>query len=264
MSYFAKPPQLSVAYPHPTDNTRYLFFMFDSVHLLKCIRNNWIGQKDVEQTMTFPKFSHDGEYYTSPEIMVAPFKTIKSLYHSEAHSLLKQSYKLSMKAISPHTFQKQNVSLVLQIFNEYLIQALLTAGKKLALTSCTDVAEYINIFYKWWTVMNVKSPLKGVRLNNTFATPLTNDENYVKYQYLNKFCDWLQVWKNMKDIGGGMLSKEICTALKHTTHAMIQLTHYCKRELNMKYILPGKFQTDNLEARFSQYRQLAGSNYHIF
>lgn len=31
----------------------------------------------------------------------------------------------------------------------------------------------------------------------------------------------------------------------------------------MKYILPGKIQTDCLEARFGKYRQMAGSQYHI-
>lgn len=31
----------------------------------------------------------------------------------------------------------------------------------------------------------------------------------------------------------------------------------------MKYVLTGKFQTDCLEFRFSQYRQLSGANYHV-
>jgi len=31
---------------HPLDNTRQLFFLFDPVHLLKSIQNNWINQID--------------------------------------------------------------------------------------------------------------------------------------------------------------------------------------------------------------------------
>ena len=31
----------------------------------------------------------------------------------------------------------------------------------------------------------------------------------------------------------------------------------------MVYMLPGKFQTDHLEARFGQYRQLSGDQYNI-
>ena len=36
--------------------SRTLFFLFDSVHLLKCIRNNW---KDASKFMLFPKFCHN-------------------------------------------------------------------------------------------------------------------------------------------------------------------------------------------------------------
>ena len=60
MSFFANPPQLSIVYPHPSLKSRPLFFLFDAVHLLKCIRNNWLGQRDSEKTMKFPYFSIDG------------------------------------------------------------------------------------------------------------------------------------------------------------------------------------------------------------
>lgn len=40
MSLFAQSPKLSIVYPHPTLLSRPLFFMFDAVHLLKCVRNN--------------------------------------------------------------------------------------------------------------------------------------------------------------------------------------------------------------------------------
>ena len=39
---------------HPLDGGRKLFFMFDSVHLLKCIRNNWLGQLDNNHTFLCP------------------------------------------------------------------------------------------------------------------------------------------------------------------------------------------------------------------
>lgn len=51
MSFFADTPQLSIVYPHPSLKSRPLFFLFDAVHLLKCIQNNWLGQRDSEKTM---------------------------------------------------------------------------------------------------------------------------------------------------------------------------------------------------------------------
>jgi THAP domain/Transposase protein len=40
---------------HPCAEDRKLFFLFDSVHLLKCIRNNWLGQADPENTFVYPE-----------------------------------------------------------------------------------------------------------------------------------------------------------------------------------------------------------------
>ena len=54
MALFASPPKLLVAYPHPCNHTRPLFFILDSVHILKCIRNNWLNQKLDGKSLTFP------------------------------------------------------------------------------------------------------------------------------------------------------------------------------------------------------------------
>ena len=40
MSKFVSPPKLSIVYPHPSNQIRPLFFLFDTVHLLKCVWNN--------------------------------------------------------------------------------------------------------------------------------------------------------------------------------------------------------------------------------
>ena len=61
----------------------------------------------------------------------------------------------------------------------------------------------------------------------------------------------------------GKLTKETFTALHHTTYTILELTQYCTEELKLLYILPGKFQTDHLEARFGPYRQLSGDQYNI-
>ena len=110
--------------------------------------------------------------------------------------------------------------------------------------------------------MNVNSPYKGYRLKHNYAKPLTDDIHNEGYMFLHKFCDWLDAW-NITDVVSGKLSNETYNAIRQTTLAMIQVTSYCINELKMSYVLTAKFQTDQLEARFSQYRQLAGSNYNI-
>jgi len=53
------------------------------------------------------------------------------------------------------------------------------------------------------------------------------------------------------------------TALKHTVASAYDLCMYLFNKCNLHYVLLGKFQTDNLEFRFSQYRQMSGANYHV-
>lgn len=110
--------------------------------------------------------------------------------------------------------------------------------------------------------MNVQTPIKGIRTNNTYATPLTDNQNDEKMTFLNNFYQWLEVWNKMEG-QGGKLTRETFGALRHTTHGIIEITRYCIKELKLDYILTAKFQTDKLEARFGQYRQLAGGNYNI-
>jgi hypothetical protein len=61
----------------------------------------------------------------------------------------------------------------------------------------------------------------------------------------------------------GKLTKETFTALLHTSRGLLDIVNYCTRDLGARYVLLGKFQTDSLEARFGQYRQLAGGQYDV-
>jgi len=53
MLFFAEPHKLSFVYLHPCDVSRLLFFLFDSVHILKCVRNNWVNQKSTGKCMMY-------------------------------------------------------------------------------------------------------------------------------------------------------------------------------------------------------------------
>ena len=149
---------------------------------------------------------------------------------------------------------------MLKVFNEYVIEALRNLGKEKNLPNYGATASFLEIILIWWSIVNVKSTAKGKRLNNDYCTPLTCDENDEKYNFLLRFQNWLEIWEALP---GGKLTRETFTAIKHTTYAITEITRYCKDELHMTYILPGKFQTDNLESRFGEYRQLAGGNYNI-
>jgi len=57
--------------------------LFDSVHLLKCIRNNWINQADTSQTFTFPDLDKN------TLIRRACFADLKKLHSFEETRIVK-------------------------------------------------------------------------------------------------------------------------------------------------------------------------------
>ena len=74
---------LEPSVPHPSDPTRTLNLMFDFVHIIKTIRNNWINQKDPNHTFTFPSFD---DFSLSNS---ASFEDIRVIYKEEQRSVAK-------------------------------------------------------------------------------------------------------------------------------------------------------------------------------
>jgi len=88
-----------------------------------------------------------------------------------------------------------------------------------------------------------------------------------KLYWRRSFHDWLTAWDSQQiNQRQGVLSRETMFSLKHTIITMCHLCEYlftvpvCNGQ-PMKFVLLGKFQTDNLEFRFGQYRQMSGTNY---
>ncbi|KAH6938542.1 hypothetical protein HPB50_010466 [Hyalomma asiaticum] len=230
--------------------------------ILKCIRNNWMNQKNEGTCFYFPEVSLSGILPNGPPRMkAASFEAVRQLYSLEQTSLLKLGYKLSAKAINPTPMERQNVKLVLNVINPFVSNALETRGDSLETTCASSTALFINIITTWWKIVNVKTPSKGRRLNDTLQNPVnsTVDQQLV---FLSGMVDWLDAWSSV-NMSRGCLTRETHSALRLTCYSLVELSRYCLEELKFKYVLLGKFQTDTLEDRFGRYRQLAGAQYHV-
>ena len=98
-------------------NDKTIFFLFDSVHLLKSVRNNWINLKNYLKTFTFPDIDDNSV------ILHASFNHLETMYNLEADSTLKQAYRLTIKALHPHSIERQNVRLALKLFDDTTAKA---------------------------------------------------------------------------------------------------------------------------------------------
>ena len=109
---FSPDHSLQPVVPHPLDSTSNLFLIFDFVHILKSIRNNWLNLKNHDKIFKYPNFDD------FQQVDTASFEDIRLLYREEQYKCAKLAPRLISKACWPTSFERQNVNLALRIFCE--------------------------------------------------------------------------------------------------------------------------------------------------
>ena len=183
---------------NPINVDERIYILFDTVHLLKCIRNNWIN--DVEKSFTFPDFSDN------TVILNAVFSDLINIYHMEKESILKDGYKLTWKSLFPNNIDRQNVKLALKVFDRTTIAALEVLGPHTSkLQHWEGTAQFISIVLKFWNIVNVKNTTKGLHKLLEDATVISSIKDD-RLNWLDRFSSWLKLW-NTKTEKQGHLSK---------------------------------------------------------
>ncbi|GBO03937.1 hypothetical protein AVEN_104787-1 [Araneus ventricosus] len=177
VSSFNNPPQFQVQYQHPADEKMPLFYLIDLVHLIKCMRNNWIN-KINGYFMHYPQF--EGE---ENAVQITSVSILRKIYDIESSELLKFGIGLR-KALWPTNLERQNVSRALKIFSSNLVKGLLELGEKHNLMLYGDTVNFLNIFCTWWDIANVKTVTKVKHKNNPMAEPITDSLNDIKKDFL--------------------------------------------------------------------------------
>lgn len=227
-----------------------IFVMYDTVHILKNVRNNWINLKNADKAFHFPAFDDN-------ILKEAKFSSLQNLYKNESNSIVKMAPNLNYKTCFPTNLERQNVKLVMNIFNEKTISAIKTIDE--------ETGNFMEIILKWWTLVNIKNPVIHTIKLNSIAKPFhsINDE---RLSFLTNFTIWINHWRDCCEIifnGEGFLTQDTSKAICHSTECLINIIKYSLESLNVDYVLTGKFQTDNLERTFGKYRNLCGSNYNV-
>lgn len=237
----------SFRFPNASLLRQDIFVLFDHVHIFKNIRNNWINLKNFDLTFVYPDFNDHSKQKK------ASFNHLRKQYTDESKLQIRQAYKLCHKSLYPGNLDRQKVYLVDNIFHDSTISALQRKENH------KETAEFLEIIRKWWSIVNVKSFTKGNRKRNEWCDPIfgLNDK---KLFFLKSFLKWLESWKNIAISG---LTIDTHKAIHKSTESMIALIEKSFEEYGIKYVLTGKFQTDNLEERFGKYRLLAGTAYHV-
>lgn len=96
---------------HPLDSSKKTFLLFDFVHLMKCVRNNWLNTKTPYKTFTYPDLNNHSI------LRKASFQDLRDIYDLEKLMPLKKAPSLTFKSLYPHSLERQSVSLCLKVFD---------------------------------------------------------------------------------------------------------------------------------------------------
>ena len=223
------------------------FLLFDFVHLIKSIRNNWITEKTQEL-----QFTYEGKTY------LAKWSDIKKLYELEQNSLVKLS-KLTDVAVSPKPIERQKVETCLRVFCDETISAMEThTGMSGAGAEGTIL--FLKLVTKFWKIMNVRSKNEHIFKRDDDKAPIGYEDS-ASLKFLEVFGNMAENMKaGKKRIK--QLSKDTARAVHQTCKGMIDLSIHLLKTTH-EYVLLGKITSDPLEKMFCKLRQGSGGTYFI-
>ena len=157
----------------------------------------------------------------------------------------------------PTSFEKQKVSLAVNVFNKETVVALQLYGHK-------ETATFVDEVTKLWNFINVKSTDAGRNLNDPNREPFTSTDDQ-RFQFMH---DMANKFKTM-DASNSKYAKRVMCLTADTSNALVitleEISALIKLLLRkgFKYVLPGTIQSDRLEGEFGLYRQFSGGCYYI-
>ena len=233
-------------------NGQPIYLFYDPVHIIKNVRNNLLERK----RFIFPPFVCTD---LKDDVKVAYGEISWSLLHgvhdkdSECQANLRAAPKLSKSVLHPGNC-KQSVPTALAIFDPSTRAAVLKYYPQ-----AQDAADFLNLFHTWWMISNSKQRyMPNYYLGN--AAVLGDG----KPKFLRQFAEWLIEWQDerLRNSEKFTLSAQTSIALIRTIKCQAALIEDLLEE-GYDYVLTARFQSDPLERRYGQYRQMSGGRFLI-
>ena len=227
-----------------------VFLLFDYVHIMKNIRNNWLTEKTGELV-----YDDGGVKKT------AKWEHIIQLFKAEQGDPLLRLSKLTEKSVMPKHTEKQSVPLCLQVFCDETAVALLTHSATKNEEGIQDTVTFIQKVVKFWKIVSVKKKFMDV-IRNDPLTGVIEDPNDPRLVYLKEFGDMCLKMKSKPKQRVKQLTRDTALAIHQTCYGLVELTQHLLATSH-QYVALGKFTTDPLEKAFGKLRQGSGGTYFI-
>ena len=174
------------SFADPNDSARRIFAIFDPVHNVKNIYNNF----QVRKNFVCPAIPFTD--MISP--CTANFYHIEELYKKEIGMPLKIAHKLNPKVLNPFALEKTSVKLSLAVFDDTTSSALDFYSN--TIDSWKETSAFIKYITSLWKILNVKTPTIGAHKRDSFRFPIytCEDSNLLFLKSL------LNGWKSGKKV----------------------------------------------------------------
>jgi hypothetical protein len=224
-----------------------IYLLFDYVHLLKSIRNNWLTEKCGEL-----KFLHDGKWKT------AKWKHLIELYEQEPRSNLNDSgtrdlSKLTEVSVKPKPIERQKVDTCLRVFCDETVAALTVHPSMCENDEPQDTAKFLRIITDMWKILNVRNKNKDTKHANPLEAVIESPND----PRLDRLLEIANMFKKMtRKYGEKRVQKltiDTGKALHHTLNGMVDL---CRHLLatSHEFVMLGEFSNDPIEREFGKIR----------
>ena len=234
---------------HPIKNKifAFLFLFFDTIHLFKNIKSNWITEK--LKKLRFHNFETDEE-------LIAEWKDIVNIYKSETKLIVKQT-RLNYATIYPTNFDKQKVLLTFNVFNEKTAAVLKIDG-------ANSTEAFVRLVTRMMNILNVKSPHTAKKLNNPDRRVI-RDVNDDRFPFLeNMACMFQKMDPTSSPYPGRVmcLTSQTSQALSVTLRGIVEVSKTLLRN-GVDYVMTGDLNDERLEGEFGIFRGCNGGDYYM-
>ena len=228
-------------FEHSANHAKRTYMFFDIVHLIKNIRNNLLNEKKF----VFPEFSYNqGNIQLHCPQGYIGWADLYKIYgkDKELKEKLRKALKLSYQALHPGN-NKQNVRFALVLFHDTTI-----AAAKTRYPNRENTSGFLNVIHTWWTISNSRQRCSANPLSNAI---ILKDN---KINFFRLLAVWIQKWSISPYF---TLSPQTSSALINTLRSQAMLIDELLND-GYDFILTARLQSDPIERRFSQCRQMSG------
>lgn len=232
-----------------------MYLLFDFVHLIKSIRNNWLTERMGELN-----FEQDSQTFT------ARWADIMKLFKLESEDRLNGSgvrglSKLNEVSVQPKPIERQKVETCLRVFSDETLHALqVYPGMDKQMIEGTTL--FIKNVLSMWKILNVNNKDKNIKSKDENEAPISSADD-PRLQFLIDIAD---MFRKMEKKGKGKrekcLTRDTSNGLYHTLNGLVEL---CKHQLKTthNFVLLGNYSNDPLEKAFGKLRQGSGGTYFL-